>query len=378
MAQTVSVLTPAAGACSGASLSPQYDFRASETDTFAQSTQTSKADQYVAYVASGASTQVYDVCSQTTASSGVTTSLVYGTGNGLVDVLPEAVGPIVPANNAALTLTQSDPDGQTDVRTVAAGGTYTQTTGYTATDPTTGLALTALAAENADGSGSYAFPLDGFSGTVVSVGAAPAAGVTTISIVLSYASELISGFGLPPSTGFAPAVWYAQPLVLASESSVDNGPAALPASCGVPAALAKSANQLVQTVAGVDTIFGETETFKRTSYTVTGIGVLCTTLSDTVVEYYDYSGQSNSGVVIGGGPFPLPVFSGTPVQTSTLTETLGLQSVTAAAAAERRAQAIGIRVTAAPSTAAFRALAERSRIARHRLRLLSAARRMTL
>jgi hypothetical protein len=368
VSQTVSVLAATSPPCAAAgSATPQYNFHAVETDTFPTRAQSSTTDQYVAYVPAGSVTNVYQICSSSSASSGATYTTSYGSGNGLIDVQPEKTGALTPANSPALSRSEVDPDGQRTTRAVAADGTYVENTTYAVVDPVTSLTLTASATENLDGSAAVSLPLGGYAGTVASI--QPPSG-SSILVVLTYSSvigafETQVGQMLPSS--FTPATWYPTPLALSKETFVDNGVQTLPSGCAVPSSLNKPANQLVQTITSVDTAYGETETSTRTSYNSTA-GVLCMILSDVTTQYYDYTGQTNAGAVIAGFPFPIPAFSGTPLQTTTIAQTLALQSVAAASGAAKPAS-----VLAAPVTSAFFAAVSEARKERHRLRIAAFA-----
>lgn len=333
-----------------------YDFATSETDTAPLKTSTNKVDAYFAYVASGTTTFVQLVGSTETTSDGVQYQSLEGTGNGLLDVLPEATGAILPANNAALTTNETDPDGQTTTRTVNADGSYTETSNFP-----DGSSSTAV--ENADGSANYSFPLGGIAlagaNTTFVVGPVTAASPgPVIPITLTYPAG-ITGTGSAEVLDRSVAAWYPQtPPVLSKETYADEGPAAIPASCNVAAAYASPARKLTQTIVRLDTIFGELETWQDTTYTVAGAGVACVQLDDSIAQYYDFSGQTVRAVAT----------SSTPLQTTTVAETVGLTAATLSASGAARA-ALG--ATAARSAAAqaasasFRAFIERSRIARH-------------
>ncbi len=86
---------------------------------------------------------------------------LYGKGNGLIDVIPEPshtgqAVPIVPANNAALTHVERDPDGQVTQHTTNGDGSYTETATYPD-------GSSAVAQVNSNGTGSYSLPLGGAS-----------------------------------------------------------------------------------------------------------------------------------------------------------------------------------------------------------------------
>jgi len=288
-----------------------FDFHDVETDAVngGLKTSTVTSDNYYTYATSGGTTDITFAGSSTTTSDGVTDLDVTGTGNGLVDILPEASGAITPANTAARTITETEPDLAQDVRTINADGTYTDTMANA-----DGSTSTAIA--NADGSGSYSFPILAAVGTNSTYTvAAPAAG--SIVITVTFAPQ-VGGTGPEPITI---PVWYPLPVVLSSETLVNNGIVALPAACGVPARLTKKApNQIVDTKTTVDPVFGELDTTTTTSYDEIGIGVACIELNDVVQDFYDLSGQTQFTLFFSGGT--------NPVQTTTTTETLGINAAT--------------------------------------------------
>jgi hypothetical protein len=285
-----------------------FDFHVLEDDTLngGLKTSTITSDDYYTYTTSGSATTIASIGSNVTSSDGSTFLTVLGSGNGLVDILPEVAGAISPANNAAETVTETDADGSTDTKAVNADGTYTEN--GTFDDGTTLQAVV-----NADGSGSDTFPLILPTDSSYSV-SAPSGG--NITITINFAAPLLGGG--PEPTPFTVPVWYPLPVVLSQETNVDSGAATLPAGCDVPAGLKKTAHQLVDTKSTVDPVFGELDTTTTTTYTEPGIGVACVQLNDVLQQFYDLSGQTQ---------FTLD-FQNTPLQTTTTAETLGITSKT--------------------------------------------------
>jgi hypothetical protein len=353
----------------GVPLSAQsYDFHTVETDVSSLETLTTTSDATLAYVPSGGSTHVEEI--STSESSGNFASYntqyatTYSSGNGLLDVIPESgTGQIGTRNTAALSQTETDPDGQITQRTVNADGSYTENVAYpNGTGRPNGGATTATVSEASDGSGSYNFPLSGYElngvGTLISV---PAPSGTTLPITVTIPAALTG-----PSPGPTPMVtsvpvrlWYTNPPQLSRETYVDNGAAALPAGCSSAASLlaGRTTNQLVQTISTVDTIFGESESQVRTTYTATGLGVVCSVLNDVVLQYYDYSGQTSFALF----------FSSTPVQTTTTTQTLVLSQATVLGltAIARRTQDVAPELGGYAMDGGFQATLERARKRRH-------------
>lgn len=319
------------------------DFSGSETDTgvYGQLNLVGiKSDTYYLYTpGSGGTTNVSTVGMQTERLVGtpdqVTFKTVYGAGNGLIDVIPEPSQtgqsvPITPANNAAMTTTETDPDGQVTTRTINPDGSYTEQTTYP--DGTNASAVV-----NSDGTGAYALPLLGITPDSTVVVGAVSGG--QIPITVTYAPG-VAGPGQVVNNLTVPD-WYPQtPPNLSQETYVNNGPKALPNPYPTPSPLATPgacflgfdlqgvplthiqqkpySNQLVQTITKVDPVFGEIETTTTTTYVTQGIGATCWEVLDVVNQYYDYSGQTVF----------LPYFQGTPVQTTTTDVTIGLGQAT--------------------------------------------------
>jgi hypothetical protein len=344
----------------------QYDFHVVETDVLNNGLKTSTvtSDEAYNYVVSGAATDVEFTGYTSTNSDNVADAAAIGTGNGLVDILPEVSGPILPANNAAETMTESDPDQAAMQRTIAADGSYTETGNDAVGIPT-------ATTENADGSGSYEFPFlepADSSYTVSAPSPGPSGGPDQINIVLTVPANLVGN----PAPDATPAaipvgpipVWYPEPVVLSQQTQTDNGTVALPATCNVPASLTKSANQIVQATTTVDPVFGETDVNTTTTYTEPGIGAACITLSDVVTQYYDLSGQTQG---FSQGDLG---FQSTPFQTTTTTETLGITSATVlgltSIGRSPQVAARAPRIALRAGVAHFRAVLAKHRAARHR------------
>jgi hypothetical protein len=351
-----------------------FDFTIAESDAAPLKTTTLVTDEYLAYGSAGLTTAVSIVGSVTRSSDGALFQTVYGPGNGLLDVLPEAAGRIGTApNNAALVTTETDPDGQITSRSVNPDGTYVEQAQFP--DGTSSIAT-----ESANGTGSYSVPYviigtsygDGFAppNTVLSVAqptSGPSGAYIPVSIAYSYGATPAPGPSATPIATPTPVqrtvqpIWYpggVYPTVPSSETYVNTGAAALPAQCAVSTALlaGRTTNRLVQAISRTDIVFGETELETTTTYTAEGLGVVCLLLSDVVTHYYDYSGQS----------YKTFATSGTPLQTDTLTEALALQSATlAASSASRAAQSAGLAAAVPPVRTSIRLALERERLRRH-------------
>ncbi len=309
-----------AGAANSGSL---VDYNTAETDTESNPTQTTQitSDDYYAFAPAGAATDVLFAGSSSTDSAGIAVKTVIGSGNGLVDIIPEIAGPLAPANTDAQTITETDPQGSTNTKNTNADGTYTQSFAYP--DGTSGSATV-----NADGSGTYSFPFAGpnvGSNSTFAVGPPTpnGSGTSTIPITITYAAGLFPP--PPPPATPAPLVvhrtvtpaWFTPPVVLYAQTLVNGGRTTLPGACNVASSFLRPGNSLVQTTTTIDPIFGERDVQTTTTYDEPGIGVACLQLSDVVTQYYDFSGQTTRLV------YTTP--DGTmPEQITTTTETLGV------------------------------------------------------
>ena len=314
IAQSVTVAAPPA---SGAFASATFDIRTVESDLLlgGLKTLTTTTDAFETTTASGTSTIVRALGSVSSSSDGTTFQTTFGVGNGLIDILPETTGPVVPTNTAAVTISERDPTTQSTQRTTNADGTATLAISYP--DGTTANGSYAT-----DGSGTYSLPLiiPRTSTFVVGAPRPNPAGTPFIPITITYAAGLFPTPNTTPTPTIVTrtvAVWYPQPLVLAQASLVDNGSASIPAECNV-GKFARSGNQLVETRSSVDPILGEVDLQTTTSYTVPGVGVACVQLSDVATTFYDFSRQTSS----------LIRTQSTPDQITTTLETLGITQAT--------------------------------------------------
>jgi len=320
-----------------------------ETDTLAGglTTTTSNSTEYYSFAPSGSSTLIRDLGGTETTSTGTSISTTLGPNNGLVDVLPETLGTIAPANDAQAVRMETDADGSTSLRTTASDGTYTENDTFV-----DGTSANAVA--NADGSGTYAFPVGEPTNATFAVGAAGGTGSPAIAITITYPAGLVVTPGASPTpTVITRSVtpWYGIPIVLASATLDDAGTGPPPATCGVASAYAAaSGHAIMATATTVDPVFGELDARSMTTYTAPGYGVTCVEFGDVLNQYYDFSLQTGQYVVT----------RSTPVQTTTTTQTLGLTSENVIGLSSiARVRAI------AASRARFNALLETRRIERH-------------
>jgi hypothetical protein len=328
------------------------DFTTHETDAGQHATTTVTADEYLSFASDPLRANGVDVTeagATSTDSNGVALETDVGGGNGILAELPE-----VPearwTDSAARKQTETDPDGQATVATYNSDGSYDESVSY----PEGG---TATVQANADGSGVYSLPLEGDTAQPSSVTVnAPSGG----QIQVSYA--IYTGLSFPEAGGFSIPVWYPQvPPVLASDTYVDEGPASLPAACGVPGEYTSSGSieKLAEVKTRLDTVFGELETDDVTSYVSNRYGVLCVVIADDLQNFYDYSVQSNA----------ILSFNNAPLYETLVNETLALESehLSPASISEQSPQAEAAATFALPSFARVRGIIARARIRRERL-----------
>ncbi len=348
--QSVAVSAPA----SFNGVSNLADFTTQETDTTPLQTTTITTNTYYAEVASGSGTNLVDYGYNSSDNFGETLLIQYGASGAaaprIVDELPEVPGASW-GNNAAESLNETSPGNQSAVRSVNADGSYTDTTTFPSGSQYTPppAPVTATIVENSDGSGSYSFPFLGPPNTVVAFGSPQPGPSPMIPITITQP-------GFTPQSGTVP-VWFTLPLALSTETDTNMGAQNIPSSCGVPATIGQTANAVVQQVHTTDTILGTTETLLQTVYVVPDFGAACVVLNDQLLSYYDYSGQS----------LFLINFSNTPLETTTVSTTLGLTAAAVSPSARSRtlqAQATGFRI--ANARANFIATVERIKLARER------------
>lgn len=342
------------------------DFTTHETDTTPLGVTTVTTDTYYQNVSVTPGSNLVDYGYVSSDSFGETLKVYYGALDApvpvIIDELPETTGAMW-SNGAAATLDETAPGNQTSARSVNDDGSYTETTTYPSGSTPPPL-VTATIVENSDGSGSYALPVLGPPNSTLTF-AAPSGG--SISIVVSQPGQADQTFSV--------AVWFPLPVQLYSETDTNKGSQSIPAACNSASKFGTRANAIEQSIARVDTVLGTTESLTQTEYVVPSFGVACVTLSDTLLNFYDYSGQSASVIT----------FSGTPLETTTIATTLGLSAATVASSAARlhsqqtaASRASGYRI--ANAKANFIATVERYKLLRKRelLTHLQGALRMRL
>ena len=187
----------------------------------------------------------------------------------------------------------------------------TATGGYTETDTFPGGVGTNTITVNSDYSGSYNLG----NGTKIAI-SAPSAGTVTATIT--------PPSGSPTSLTYGDFI---EGAPLYSDATADKGTVgSLPSGCALPSGASSPIEQLVRTIQIDDPVLGYTETETVTTYDLknglgsvsTAVGPICTQISDVLQQYIDYSLTT---------PY-LAFFSpnATPLQTNTISETLGLNA----------------------------------------------------
>ena len=300
-----------------------YDYHLVETDTQPLQTTQTTSDSYYAFPSgAGNVTLLSTVSTNGTATvPGYVITQSPGAGNGLFDILPETAGASW-TNQATLSYKEVDADGTTEVRNVAANGTYVDTTTYpsgSALGPVPGSTLppyVATITQNADGSGSYSIPyaVYHYGGNRLYAFGAPTpnpSGTPYIPITITQATGAVS-----TSTA---TVWYPTPVVLYSETDKTGSLTSIPSACNVPSSYGSTALPITQTITHTDTIVGYIDVQTTTRYSLPGFGVACVVLNDVNSAYYN----ENQGTVNVIYAYPT---TPTPLQVTTTTETVGLVS----------------------------------------------------
>lgn len=310
------------------------EFTTQETDASQLKTSSVTSQTYLAYSQDSSranGVDVTEVASSWSNSDGASFQSAIGSGNGVVQKLPFVYGAQW-SNAAARTDTENDPGGEVITATYGADGSYQEKLTY----PEGGTAQVQM---NSDASGVYETPLNGAT-----------AGPSTITLNAPVSGQIQVAYELfgvgPVQTGaFVLPEWYPQnPPVLAADAYIDEGSTTLPSSCKAGSAFQSvNVEKIVETKTRLDSVFGEYETTTNTQYASAVYGLLCEVISDDLKTYYDLSGQG----------FTALDFSSTPVDETTVSETLSLQSqkFAATAAVRRMAASSTGRVLPRPSFA---------------------------
>ena len=298
-----------------------YDFSASLAENTSLETSLSTTDTFEGTGVANGTQSLLEYGMNWADDNGDTLSYLYGSLASptpvALDRFPETAGAAW-TNPATVVITENDSidaNGSAfySQRTYNADGSYSETSTYPAGyfgqfSPSDHGQLT----ENADGSGSYSVPLFNQLGDLVLSSPQPQSGGTYAISFSIYPDANPSPTESPEVSAQIPAFYQPSPT-LYKETDVDNGAKAIPASCNVPASLGANGNQLVQTISRLDTILGYTDVQTTTSYVIDDVGVVCINLHDLQTSYYDFEGDN-------------VVFIDAPYQTTTIDQTLGLQT----------------------------------------------------
>ncbi|MDB5092492.1 MAG: hypothetical protein JWO85_593, partial [Candidatus Eremiobacteraeota bacterium] len=270
-----------------------------------------------------------------TDSNGVTLETDYGSNNGLVTVLPETGGTTF-SNDGALTYKETDPGinpaGVTTTNVVNADGTYARTTN---TIDGFGNPQQDVSTQTATLTGQYlihelAGP--GTAGRAFTFTAPAGSTPPTIGYYNLTAAGALGSQRAQTQPGFN---WLAGVTSLVSETDTITANQALDPSCAPAAAYNKNSTLVKQVFTTIDVVFGTYETRTTSSYDQQGPGTVCTVVSDTIQNFYDYSQQLGNIRL-----FPAQT-SPTPVAVVQINESLSLQSVTTPSSTARSAQSVG-------------------------------------
>jgi hypothetical protein len=232
------------------------------------------------------------------------------------------------SNNSPATVNQTDADGSTFDRTYSSGGAYTETDSVP-------NGVTDTITVRANGSGSYVFG-SGTSAISLAYSAPSSSGAITLTIGLSGQS---ANYSVPPWTLNGAPV-FTSSSKLYSDSTTNDGSAALPSSCTFVAPSGSgSPEQYVRTIAAIDPVIGYVENETIVSYDIPNyggggktVGPVCVSINDRQSEFYDYSLTTASQPIF----FTL---DGNPVLTNTISESLSLNAGTVVANLVQRTQA---------------------------------------
>lgn len=353
------------------------DFNVQESDAFPTQTLTSTTDDYfqIGEPSNGTSIDYLKGYSSKD-EQGNTTSVEYATPGLTIDELPEASGQSW-TNSPAETYSANYIDSETINRTVNADGSYNDTENlYDAPIPSPSPGnpaqnypnTTVISSSTAAGQGDYSVitalpswfvsppsgcgpepcPAPGtpaeYDFQVLPPQPNPTPGATPPSVI-EFQGDPGDNVGLPPgfegdwlptlgepqpafTTEVMDGAWFSLPLVFDSntetglygETDNDLGAVTVPAACNLPNGSPTSANDLQQKTETIDPMMGTIETLQSDQYDALGYGPVCTVTSDVVNEYYDWNlDYYDDGIYY--------VFlSPNPVMTTTVSETLSLQS----------------------------------------------------
>jgi hypothetical protein len=279
-----------------------------EVDKYTLETVTTTTNTTTAYGLASGLTTVSVLSTDATDSNNAEYINTYGSGNGLLDVLPETAGAFGP-NNAALTYQENDPANYSLTRTTNGDGSYTE-------NDTDAFGDVETMNGNADFSGTYdATQYNGFSWAFTAPSGSPAT-ITLTSTNNNQSPAVVRHYTF--------LSWIPTSLTHPSvETDTDAGVVSYPGSCAVPAKYGTSGNKIVQSITRADTALGNLETETITTYVNQLYGPVCLVMTDNVQTYYDYTLQE--------GPYSIWVNYASPAESTLASETLTLSSATTSA-----------------------------------------------
>ncbi len=307
------------------------DFKTTDVVAGPNQTVTTTIDDYFTFPAGNGN--VVNIGYHSVDSNGVVLDVKNGAGNGVVGQIP---GNVAWQNNAAQTIAETDPDGTTVNTSYNNDGSYTLNKSEAAGVTTV--------TENADGSATAQVPTTGFFFTGTATGiSVPTPSAAVGSGVINYTLTAVGAPTPTPAPIIIPiTAWYPPNPTLASDTTTPLGQTSIPNNCAAPA-FGASGLQYEEVKTKLDTVFGYTDQETVDTWLTTGSQPICQTIHDVVNQYYDFTGQLGFGLV----------FSSTPVQTTTLVQQVGLQTITRALTSARVQSA---QSTSAMEFAAARAL----------------------
>lgn len=321
------------------------DYHNAETDALASGlkTTTSTTDTYETVTQSTPVAQLQNYGSQYEDEAGDTMTTAY-VPQRVEDEIPETAGAQW-SNGAGAQIEEAiagDSGGSpvTVARTVTNAGNYTENTTYPAGYSAPSYTGVGQIQENSDGSGSYAWVSEAEPITIeYSVPVPQASGSPLITVGVF--ANLDPTAAEAPVESFSLASWYGPTPAFYNEIDKDLGSTAVPAACGLSSSLPQTATAIRETIDTLDTIVGYTEQETQTTYVANGYGPICTQLSDTQQAYYSFTGDQ---------AFVFATL--TPLQITTISETLGLQTSTSSTSAAKRALLASTSGAATPNFAA--------------------------
>jgi hypothetical protein len=183
------------------------------------------------------------------------------------------------SNSPAATVDETYSDGHYEDRTYAANGTYAEKGTTFNSDATP--AKIALE-DQSSGAGSYAGPFTGCPDDTTFVFSAPAGTPPKIDLDATSSDKYCTISTIPIDAWFN-----ANPTFYSEKDSSAAG--TVPSSCGAEAGASATVVTSVRTF--LDTVIGYTENTTASTYSNAG-GPLCVVYTDTILNYYDWQGDS--------------------------------------------------------------------------------------